>query len=324
MRRVAISGAVAALVLGGLGGGWLWRRQQKGAPFALPEPLPEAEYRAALKPLTPATGPLATYHLGHSLVGRDMPAMLSQLVTAAFGAATYASQLGWGASLRSHWTGDVPGFEQENASPAFRDARQALASGEYDAVVLTEMVELKDAIEYFHSGQYLVEWARAARAGRPDVRLYLYETWHNLDDPAGWLERIDTDLPMLWEGQIIRRAMAMEGVGPIYLIPGGQALAAVVRAAEAGLIPGLTRREDLFARTPEGAQDTIHLNDQGAYIIALTHFAVLYGRSPEGLPVALKRADGAAADPLPEDAAAEVQALIWGLVQALPQTGVSA
>lgn len=322
-RRLMMLGTVAALGVAGLAG-VLGLRRGKGPPFALPDPLPEAEYMAALRPLSPPTAPLATYHLGHSLVGRDMPAMLSQLVAAAFPGATwrYASQLGWGAALRAHWLNEVPGFEQENASPAFRPAREAIASGDYDAVVFTEMVELKDAIQWHHSAQYLAEWTRAARTARPDVRVYLYETWHQLDDKAGWLERIDADLPALWEGEIIRRAMSVDGVGPIYLIPGGQALAAVTRAAEGGFIPGLTRREELFALNPDGTQDNIHFNDKGAYLIALTHFATLYGRSPEGLPHALMRADGTPADALSAEGAAAVQALIWALVQTLPQTGV--
>ena len=50
----------------------------------------------SLPPLPPPADPLATYHLGHSLVGRDMPAMLAQMA-----GHDHASQLGWGASLRN-------------------------------------------------------------------------------------------------------------------------------------------------------------------------------------------------------------------------------
>ena len=39
-----------------------------------------AEAPAAPAPV--ATGPLQVYHLGHSLVGRDMPVMLTQLAAA--------------------------------------------------------------------------------------------------------------------------------------------------------------------------------------------------------------------------------------------------
>jgi hypothetical protein len=118
--------------------------------------------------------------------------------------------------------------------------------------------------------------------------------------------------------------MAQDGVGTIYLIPGGQVLAAVVRAMEAGDVPGLDRREVLFAVDAAGAVDPIHLNDLGAYLIALVHFAVLYQQSPEGLPAALQRADGQAAVVLPETAVVPLQRLVWEVVSRYDLTGVAA
>ncbi len=275
-------------------------------------------------PLTPPDAVLSVYHLGHSLVGRDMPVMLNQLAAAAgFTAHSHASQLGWGASLDQHRKGDVPGMEQENAHPNHRPADTALASGAYDAVVLTEMVEIRDAIRYHDSANALAHWARTARAGNPNARLYLYETWHRLDDAEGWLNRIDADFTRAWQDQLLRVAMVAPDVGTIHLIPGGQTLAAVTRAIEAGEVPGLTRREDLFSRDAAGAVDPIHLNDLGAYIIALTHFATLYHRSPLGLPGALLRADGTPATPIPDAAIAPLQTLVWQVVTRYSLTGVA-
>jgi hypothetical protein len=185
-------------------------------------------------------------------------------------------------------------------------------------VVFTEMVELRDAIRYHDSAARLADWAAVARKARPDVRLYLYETWHRLGDPAGWLERIDADLPALWEGQVLRPAMGREGLaaGVIHVIPGGQVMAAAVRAAEAGQLPGLTRREEFFT-------DDIHLNDIGAWLIAMTHYAVLYHRTPEGLPAQLSRADGTPATPPPSDAALALQKVVWQVVTGYPASGVA-
>ncbi|QYK42265.1 MAG: hypothetical protein KF887_03805 [Paracoccaceae bacterium] len=297
----------------------LWRA------IALPAALDDAAFAARYATaLPPPEGALSIYHLGHSLVGRDMPAMVAQLAGAAgLDGHAWHSQLGWGASLDQHWRDEVPGFEQENGTPAFRPARAALASGDYDAVVLTEMVELRDAIRWHDSARALADWAALARAGRGDARVYLYETWHRLDDPDGWLSRLDADLPRLWEGVLLRQAMARSGVGTIHVIPAGQAMAAVVRAVEAGEIPGLTTRDDLFARTPEGMLDPIHLNDIGAYVVALTHFAVLYGRSPEGLPHALTRADGSPATAPEPEAAAAMQRLVWRAVLGYRPSGMA-
>lgn len=296
-RRILLTGLVMTAGLA------LWQALRRPS-------LSEAAWQAAFAtPLPAPTGPMKIYHLGHSLVGRDMPAMLAQLA-----GHEHHSQLGWGASLSDHWKGRVNGFAEENAHPAHRPVREALESGGYDAVILTEMVELQDAIRHHDSAVHLADWASLARNARPDVRLYLYETWHRLDDPAGWLNRLDADLPALWEAQVLRPAMARAG-GVIHVMPGGQVMAAAARAAEAGRIPGLTSRTDFFA-------DNIHLNDLGHWLIAMTHYAVLYHRTPVGFPAQLNRADGTPATAPAAEAANALQEVVWQVVTRYPATGV--
>lgn len=302
----------AVLVLAALAW-WLWPR---------PARLNAAEVDAALAlPLAAPGAPLRVFHLGHSLVGRDMPAMLAQLAPDGH---RYDSQLGWGTPLKAHWEPGEPinGFEAENAHPRYRAAREAIGSGAYDAVILTEMVELRDAVRYHDSARYLAEWAQLAQQGNPQARIYLYESWHRLDDEDGWLARIDSDLPELWLGELLRPAVARTG-RPNYLIPAGQVMARLVRKIEAaGGIGGLTQREDLFARDERGGIDPIHVNDLGAYLVALTHYAVLYHRSPVGLPHELLRADGSPADAPSRQAARLMQETVWEVVTSTPGTGV--
>jgi hypothetical protein len=313
MRRrttFALAGIGLALLAAG-GGATLW--------WSSPRPISDEEFAAHYaKPLPAPDADLAVYHLGHSLVGRDMPAMLSQLA----GGHDYASQRGWGASLQGHWTGDVPGFAEENAHDHFRPAGEAVDSGDYPVVVLTEMVEIRDAIRYFDSPRHLALWAARIRAARPDARIYLYETWHPLNDPEGFLTRIDEDRVRYWEGTLLRQAKADAGVGTIHVIPGGQVKAAVVRAIEAGQIPGLTRREDLFAIGADGQPDPIHFNDLGAYLMALTHYAVIYHRDPTGLPHDLLRADGSPITPMDPQTALAMQKIVWQVVTGYAATGV--
>lgn len=285
---------------------------------------PEALATLYATPLSPPDKPLRVFHLGHSLVNRDMPAMLQQLATEGH---DYRSQLGWGATLKSHWEPDVPinGFEHENAHPKYEDARRAVRSGKFDVLVVTEMVEIRAAIKYYDSPEYLRRWAREARTANPNTRVYLYETWHPLDSPEGWLERLDRDLPKYWEGELLAKSMAHgDTLGPVYVIPAGQVLAQLARRIQQqGGIPGLASRESLFARKPDGTLDQIHLNDVGNYLVALTHYAVLYHRNPAGLPHRLKRADGTDADAPSEQAARVMQELVWKVVTSYPKTGVA-
>ena len=161
------------------------------------------------------------------------------------------------------------------------------------------------------------KWAAAARAANPNTRVYLYETWHALDDPEGWLARLDRDLELYWEGEILRRALNYKVTPyPIYLIPAGQVMARFVREVEArGGVGPVKTRQDLFS-------DNIHFNDLGAYLVALTHYAVLYQKSPLGLPHTLLRADGSAAtDPGPE-AGLLMQKIVWDVVTGYAPSGV--
>ena len=308
-----------------------FRGSVRGLPAALAAVLAVLLLAGAARvnapPLSPPQQGLRVYHLGHSLVGRDMPAMLEQLAHAAgFAAHRHDSQLGWGTSLRAHWYPEVEiaGYERENDHPRFRPAHEAIASGDYDAVILTEMVELRDAIRWHASPRYLREWVRVARSARPDVRVYLYKSWHDLHHPDGWLPRLESDPESLWRRALLDPVWAEGDLGPVHAVPAAQVLAALTRAMAAGEgAPGLERPEDLFRTRPDGSLDTIHLNDQGNYLIALAHFVTLYHTDPRGLPHRLQRADGMPADAPSAPAAALMQRVVWQAVRAAPYTGLS-
>lgn len=315
LTKVLVAGGVLAAVVAGA----LWWRSgfARGAPDA-------AEMAARYgTPLPAPMGPLTVYHLGHSLVGRDMPAMLAQL---AGNGHRYDSQLGWGTTLKAHWGDDtINGFDSENDHPRFRAAHEAAKSGDYDAVVLTEMVEINDAMRYFDSPRYLALWADEALTARPDTRIYLYETWHQLDDPKGWLSRLDQDWDRAWLRGVLRPALGrLPDDARIHVIPAGQAMAAFVRAIDQqDGVGNVAARKDLFRLTPEGTQDNIHLNDLGSYFVALVHYAVLYQKSPVGLPSNLLRADGTPADAPSAEVARLMQETVWDVVKAQPLTGLA-
>jgi hypothetical protein len=311
-RRKAVFGTLIAA----LGGGSLY--------WYLNKPPSAASVRARLSgKLSAPGGPLNVFHLGHSLVNRDMPAMLAQLAPEGH---RYHSQLGWGTTLKAHWGDDViNGFEAENAHPRFRPAHDAVKSAEYDAIVLTEMVEIRAALRYYDSPKYFALWAREALAARPDVRLYLYETWHQVDHKEGWLERLDRDLDRYWLSRLLGPALPdLPETAKIQLIPAGQVLAAFARAVESkGGVGNIRDRTDLFARNPDGTIDPIHLNDLGNYLVALVHWAVLYHKDPVGLPYALAKADGTPAISPAPAAARLMQEVTMSVVRTAGLSGIS-
>lgn len=81
------------------------------------------------------TKQLQVFHLGHSLVGRDIPAMPEQLAGVVHD--DHGSQLGWAVTSKSHSEPIVPisGFEQENARVYWQDAMMTVQSGRIAASV---------------------------------------------------------------------------------------------------------------------------------------------------------------------------------------------
>lgn len=276
------------------------------------------------QPLAPPTQALRVFYIGHSLVNKDVPRILDQLAGAGH---EHRSQLGWGTPLKSHWEPDIPikGFEVENAHPMYQDAHQAVESGKFDVLVLTEAVEIKDSIKYHDSPEYLRRWARAARTANPQIRVYLYEVWHHLNDPKGFLERLDEDLGLYWEGVLLAKGLAHGDTGgPVCVIPAGQVLARVIRAIDArGGVDRLRSREDLFQINEKGERDMIHLSPLGNYLVALTHYAVLYHRPPPAQPRTMQLADGTPWEPISQELAQLLSETVWSVVTTYPKTCVA-
>ena len=228
--------------------------------------------------------------------------------------------------MADHWEPDqaINGFDTENDHDRYRDATQALESGDYNVFVATEMVEIRDAIKYFESAKYLNLWSDLARRNAADTRVYLFETWHPTDSPEGWLTRIDQDLANHWEKQLLFPAIARDATQrPIHVIPAGQVMAHFVRTIEkAGGVDNVPDRFALFATLPDGSPDPIHLSDLGLYLVALTHYAVITGQSPVGLPHQLNRADGTPAEAPGVKAAELMQDSVWHIVTRYPKTGL--
>lgn len=285
---------------------------------------PEALKQIYSEPLSPPDKPLRVFHIGHSLVNRQMPLMLENLAGPGH---QHRSQLGWGASLKSHWEPSIPinGFEVENAHERYQDARKAVASGEFDVLVLTEAVEIKDSIKHNDSPRYVREWTRAARAANPQIRVYLYELWHHLNDPKGWLERLDEDLGLYWEGVLLAQGLAHGDTGgPVHVIPAGQVLGRLAREVESqGGVGEMRSREDLFYLSEKGERDMIHVSELGNFLVALTHYAVLYHRPPPIVPPPIIRADGSTMPPPSPELYRLMSEVVWSVVTSYPKTGVA-
>ena len=182
-------------------------------------------------------------------------------------------------------------------------------------------------------GKFGGKFVELARKSNPLVQAWLYAQWPAWDSwpddaqctgagwmkpawfppnrrPANWEEAMANKmlyylaLKAIWDKQAEAR-----GERPVRLCPGGPALVRLKREIEAGKVPGLTNFHDtVFA-------DAIHLTHQGSYLVALVHYACIYGASPRG------KVTFANSGLTPEQAAI-FQRIAWETVVAEPLSGV--
>jgi hypothetical protein len=253
--------------------------------------------------------------IGHSLVGPVMPGMLETAITAMGGSGQVEAQIINGAPIIYNW--------QHSADAEGVDARSALPTGEYEVVIITEAIPLLNHLTWSETPVYVRNFYDLAVSNKPDVRVYIYETWHSLHSGTGtavqwddedhipWRTRISSDLAR-WTG-IVDEVNA--GLGPhqppVRLVPAGQAMGLLHDLIEAGQVPGLSDISDVFA-------DDIHPNAIGNYFITLVQLATIYGIDPDAVPPAL------GIDPAPFPALAEaLQDIAWEAVRTTPGTGVN-
>lgn len=167
------------------------------------------------------------------------------------------------------------------------DARREIA--DFDVLVLTERASLSNTMPYHDTLDSAVTWTHHAWAegnGGQGAATILYATWVDVEsgpdwdnpykDPEGnipFRERMPLEMARWQEVADHVNANLPEGAPPMKVIPGPLIMAAVHDAIADGRAPGLTRIEDLFS-------DSIHLNDDGAYLIGLAHLAIIYDVDP--------------------------------------------
>ena len=249
--------------------------------------------------------------VGHSLIGPDLPPLVEGGLRLMERPASVSAQIINGAPLRFNL--------QNSANAEGVDARAELAKGQTEVLILTEAIPLAEHLRWNDTPGAIAAFAELAKAGNPEVRVFVYETWHSRNgavvegDPNSalpWRERLTADLP-LWEGAL------RESGAEVALVPAGQAMARLSDAVAAGTVPGVASMDDFFS-------DDIHLSDKGRYFVALVHLAAITGTSPEGLPAQMTRAWRSREAVIADDLAAVLQRLAWEAVSGYSPAAVTA
>lgn len=255
---------------------------------------------------------------GHSLTD-PIPDPLFAMVQAAGGGASKGMKIDAdtvpGSPIEHRW-------ENRGRTP---DSREDIAN--YDVLVLTERVALRQTMDFHHTKDLTLKWFDLAWTkgnGGRGAETVFYASWipvssgpdskedHYSDEIfIPFRERLMLEMGSWQEIVDHVNRNRISGSPPMRAIPGPMIMAAVYDAIAVGTAPGLSSMPDLFS-------DDIHVNDLGAFLISLAHFAVIYGRDPRSIPDLRGERDwprGAQADWMKQ--------LVWDVVRAYPDSGLT-
>jgi hypothetical protein len=132
--------------------------------------------------------------IGHSLVGPVMQAMLETAVTAMGGTGQVEAQIINGAPIIYNW--------EHSADAGGVDARRAIPTGECEVVVINEAVPILNHLTWSETPVYMRKFYDLADSNKPDVRDFIYETWHSLHSGMGTAVRWDDEDHIPWRTRI--------------------------------------------------------------------------------------------------------------------------
>jgi len=217
-----------------------------------------------------------------------------------------------GSTVTQHW--DLPDDKNK--------AKQALSAGEVDVLTLSPNVLLPDpAIDKFVD--LLLEH-------NPNGRVTVQVSWVPRDGSLGrTLNRDQTTVKQLRAVAEVFTAKVREQVQAVndrhagkfkrpvaFVVPVGEAVTLLRERVIDGKVPGITRQSELF-------RDVLGHGKEPVYLLnAYCHYAVIYGKSPVGLPVppAFKKAG---LGDNTEKVNRILQEIAWQAVTAEPASGVS-
>ncbi len=205
-------------------------------------------------------------------------------------------------------------------------AKKALKAGEVDVFVMSPIQFPDEGVENF---------VKFGLEHNPNMRFLVQITWgggdiDNQDFPKGVLAKVDREktpdqLKKLYERNLTAAEAQADDINKkygggkkvLFLVPSAQALVALRTRIAHKEVPGLTKQGELF--NDAMSHPSAPLEALNTYL----HYAVLYARSPVGLPMPglLQRAKRAAWD---EKLSRVLQELAWDTAVNYPYSGVTA
>ncbi|HEX8835257.1 MAG TPA: hypothetical protein VF719_13700, partial [Abditibacteriaceae bacterium] len=264
-----------------------------------------------------ATGPVGiretradnVMHIGHSLMEKEMPQFVKTLADEAGIPHSYSYQLIIGSPLTYQW--GIGDFDEETQKTQKGrqgvGARASLASGKFDALIMCDATPVLTHLKW-GSLESAPKFYELALRSNSKTRVYLYHFWPSLDAPnynAAFAEELKAYETIA--DTMVETHAAKFPKGKVSIVPAGAAVVELKRRIEARQVPGIASIRDIYS-------DDIHLTPKGMYLVALVHFATLYGKNPTGLGAHMKNEWGQTLVNLPPATAKVFQEIAWEAV----------
>jgi hypothetical protein len=206
-----------------------------------------------------------------------------------------------GSRVVEHW--DVPDEKNE--------AKAALRAGRVDVLTLSPKEEPDVGINNF---------AYLGLKYNPNIRITVQESWLAADNAVGdWNAATIGHLRVIHQPYIKAMDQYVSNFNKnlrkpvLFVVPAAQAAIALRAKIVAGEAPGLRLQSDIFADTRGHAKPPL------TALVSYCHFAVIYRRSPVGLPIPTELGDNGYRN---EDLNRLLQQLAWDAVIHHPLSGV--
>ena len=138
--------------------------------------------------MKPKSG-ISVYWVGHSLVETKAQSEWGEITLMSLvGRFAQARGLGyrmgdhtlWGSPMSALWRGKPHGYTRDASSMVPKREQFEATAGQYDTLVLTEALPVHAALKGEYSSYYLRRFYCALKSANPSSRVYLYQTWVNL------------------------------------------------------------------------------------------------------------------------------------------------
>lgn len=86
----------------------------------------------------------------------------------------------WGSSLSALWRGFPHSYDRDASDMVAKRERFEIEAELYDTLILTEAIPLRPVLKNEFSAYYVRLFTGALKKAKPDARIFLYQTWVNL------------------------------------------------------------------------------------------------------------------------------------------------